>query len=46
MKTMGVEVQIHVLLIPALDGDAWSASRPCCFTPEVGHKTGLDAVEK
>jgi hypothetical protein len=34
MKTYwGVEIQLHALLISALDGGEWSASRPGCFTP-------------
>jgi len=52
----GVEVSLHAFLTSALDGDEWSASRPCRFTPRgrapgiqwigvwVGPWTGLDPV--
>jgi hypothetical protein len=33
----GVKVQLHIFLTSALDGGAWSASRPCCFTPGKEH---------
>jgi hypothetical protein len=55
---VGVDVEIHIFLTSALAGGEWSASRPCCFTPEesapsthwiggwVGPRGGLDDVEK
>jgi hypothetical protein len=59
MKTYGgVDVQIHVVLILALVGAEWSASRICRFFPEerapgthwiggwVDLKAGLDDIEK
>jgi hypothetical protein len=54
----GMEVYLHSFLTLALDGDEWSASRPCRFTPGVGApgthwiggwvdpRGGLDAVAK
>jgi hypothetical protein len=59
MKTYwGVEVQLHALLISALNGGEWSASRPNRFTPRerasgihwiggwVGPRAVLEAVAK
>jgi len=31
----GVEIQLHVFLNPALDGEEWSASCPDSFSPGV-----------
>jgi hypothetical protein len=54
----GVDVYIHVFMIPALVGDEWSASRPCRFTPgerapvthwiggSVDPGVGMDEMEK
>jgi hypothetical protein len=59
MKAYGVvDVQVHIFLTSALAGGAWSASRPCRFTPRerapgthciggyVGPKAGLDVERK
>jgi hypothetical protein len=59
MKTYGgVNVQIHIFLISALNGGKWSASRPGRFTPGesaprthwiadwVGLRAGLADMEK
>jgi hypothetical protein len=34
MNTDGLEVELHHSWTSALDGDEWSASRPCRFIPE------------
>jgi len=51
-------MQLHAFLSSALDGDEWSASRPCRFTPGerapgtcliggwVGPSAGLEAMAK
>jgi hypothetical protein len=53
MKTYGgVDVQIHVFLTSALEGE-WSASRSCCFILGIHRiggwvdpRAGLDDIEK
>jgi hypothetical protein len=54
----GVDISIHIFLTSVLVGSEWSASRPCCFTPEedphhihwigvwVDPRAGLDDAEK
>jgi hypothetical protein len=54
----GMDLQIHIFLTSALNGDEWSASRPSSFTPGeiapsshwiggwVGLRASLDDVEK
>jgi len=50
-----VEVQLHIFLTSALDGDEWSASDPDCFNPGenppldtgwVGSRPCLNGLEK
>jgi hypothetical protein len=54
----GVNIQIHIFLTSALDGDEWSNSRTCRYAPGervpgthwigglVDPRDGLDDVEK
>jgi hypothetical protein len=51
----GIELQLHTLLILALNGSEWSASQPGYFTPRKrapgthwkdGPRVSLDAVAK
>jgi len=51
--TGGVQVQLHTLLIPALDRGKWSDSWSGCLTPEersprgwVGSTASMDTVAK